>query len=245
MENEKLGIIYSIMPKIMAEVFPIGKDSINVQQKYKFRGIDQVYNYMQPIFAKNGIFMRCEILEDKRSERQSKSGGILTFAQLRMRYYFVAKDGSSIWTDAIGEGADISDKAVAKAMSIAQKYAILQTFCIPTDDAKDPENESHQVNGKPQKIESETGFEGAVYDGEEKETQKQSFKTITVTHVDGKKYTIDKFEALELFQKMKKQIGDDAYYEILGSTGYEKSNEIPPKKIPVVYAKMVEAYQGK
>jgi hypothetical protein len=33
-------------------------------------------------------------------------------------------------------------------MSVAHKYALLQAFCIPTDDAKDPENESHEVKSK-------------------------------------------------------------------------------------------------
>jgi hypothetical protein len=68
---------------------------------------------------------------------------------LKMRYSFVAADGSSIATDAVGEGMDSGDKASAKAMSIAQKYAILQTFLVPTEDAKDPEVDNHEVAPKP------------------------------------------------------------------------------------------------
>jgi hypothetical protein len=65
-----------------------------------------------------------------------------------VRYSFVAEDGSSISTDAIGEGMESGDKASAKAMSIAQKYAILQMFLVPTEEPKDPENDNPEVEPK-------------------------------------------------------------------------------------------------
>jgi hypothetical protein len=50
----------------------------------------------------------------------------------------------------IGEGMDSGDKASNKAMAVAHKYAIIQVFAIPTEDDKDPENDSHEVvPGKP------------------------------------------------------------------------------------------------
>jgi len=141
-EGMNTGLIYKIMPKIMSEILPIGKDGKNVQQNYKFRGIDQIYNFVQPILAKNEVFMRCEIQDVQRSERPSKSGGIMTFVQIKVRYFIVASDGSSVWTDALGESMDSGDKAVPKALSVAQKYSLLQMFCIPTEDLKDVENDN-------------------------------------------------------------------------------------------------------
>jgi hypothetical protein len=149
MSETKPGLIYEIMPKIMAAIAPISKDSENKQQGYKFRGIDSVYNFIQPILAANGLFIRSEIQDVQRSERPSKSGGVMTFVQIRSRYYIVAPDGSSIWSDAIGESMDSGDKSVPKAMSVAQKYFFLQTFCIPTEDPKDVENDDPQPTPKP------------------------------------------------------------------------------------------------
>lgn len=44
------------------------------------------------------------------------------------------RTGSSISCTVMGEGRDTSDKATNKAMAAAHKYALLQTFCIPTED---------------------------------------------------------------------------------------------------------------
>ena len=236
-------LIFQKIPAMMADVQAIAKDRQNVNQNYSFRGIDDVYNALHDVFAKHKVFTVPEVIDAKHEERKSKSGGVLIYRIYTIKYKFFAEDGSYVETIVIGEGMDSGDKAGNKAMSVAHKYALLQILLIPTDDPKDPENESHQVNGEPKKIESKNGFEGAAYDGEK--PSPEEYKTITITHFDGKKYNISKFDALDLFSKMKDQIGKDAYYEILGSAGYEKSNLIPPKDIPKVYALMVEAYQGK
>ena len=39
---------------------------------------------------------------------------------------------------------DSGDKATNKAMSIAYKYACFQVFCIPTEEMKDPDAETHE-----------------------------------------------------------------------------------------------------
>jgi hypothetical protein len=54
-----------------------------------------------------------------------------------MRYLFVTTDGSSLEAVVYGEAMDSGDKATNKAMSAAHKYALLQTFLIPTEDVED------------------------------------------------------------------------------------------------------------
>lgn len=147
-----MGLIYSAIPAIMTDIPAIYKDRTNDAQHYNFRGIDDVYNAVNPLLSKHGVFMRADVQEIKREERPSKSGGIMAFVQVRVRYSFVAKDGSFVSTDSLGEGMDSGDKATPKAMSVAQKYAILQMFCVPTADPKDPENDNPEpaksVDGK-------------------------------------------------------------------------------------------------
>jgi len=61
-----------------------------------------------------------------------------------------AIDGSTLVTNYIGESMDSGDKATNKAMSTAYKYFCFQTFCIPTDEPKDSENDTPEIAASPQ-----------------------------------------------------------------------------------------------
>ena len=135
MENAK---IYSAIPAIMDEIGHIGKDKKNQQQGFMFRGIDKVMNTMKPLMAKHGVFAVPEVVETQRSERTTKSGGNLIYTIHKIKYHFVASDGSEVCATVVGEGMDSADKSSNKAMAVAFKYACFQVFCIPTDEmAKD------------------------------------------------------------------------------------------------------------
>jgi len=138
--------IFTAMAEIMKETAAIGKDQKNPQQGFKYRGIDDVYNAMHGVLAKHGVFMTPECLEKTREERVNKNGTVLAFTSLRMKYTFYADDGSSVSCVVEGEGMDSGDKSTNKAMAIAHKYALLQTFCIPTAETKDPDADSHEVS---------------------------------------------------------------------------------------------------
>jgi hypothetical protein len=137
--------IYQAISAIMAEVPSIGKNRKNTQQGYTFRGIDDMYNALNDILAKHKVFATSEVLHHEREERQTKSGSTLIYSILTVKFNFYTDDGSNVSMTMIGEGMDSGDKASNKAMSTAYKYAMMQLFCIPTDDAKDTENESHDV----------------------------------------------------------------------------------------------------
>lgn len=134
--------IYKAISAIMNEVDFIAKDRKNPQQGYAFRGIDDVYAALQKIMAKHGVFCVPNVIDDRTEERQTKNGSSLIYRILKIEYTFFCDDGSSFKAVVIGEGMDSGDKASNKAMSVAQKYALLQVFCIPTSEAKDPENDT-------------------------------------------------------------------------------------------------------
>lgn len=142
MEN---GRIYELIGKAMGKIGAIGKDNFNSQQKYKFRGIDDVYNALNPVLTEFGLFICPEVLEQKREERVTTSGGMLKYTILTMRYTVYAPDGSNISMTVVGEGMDSGDKSANKAMSVAMKYAMFQLFCIPTEEMVDPDKESFEV----------------------------------------------------------------------------------------------------
>lgn len=136
--------IYQKINAIMREIPAIGKDKINVQQKFAYRGIDDVMNVLFPLLAKHGVFVVPEVLETTRTERLAKSGGNMAFTVSRVKYTFFATDGSSVSAITTGEGMDSADKSTNKAMAAAMKYAFFQTFCIPTEEAgaDDPDRET-------------------------------------------------------------------------------------------------------
>lgn len=141
--------IYAAVSAVMAEIDAIGKNSRNSQQNYNFRGIDSIYNEIHPLLIRHKIFTVPKVLESTRQEHTSKSGGTLFYAFMKIEYTLYADDGSSIVAIVAGEGMDSGDKASNKAMAGAHKYLFLQVFCIPTEDAKDSENDSHEVAAKP------------------------------------------------------------------------------------------------
>ena len=134
--------IYESITKIMEEVPAIDKKKVNAQQGFKFRGIDDVMNALQPLLAKYKVFIVPEILEQTREERTSSRGGNLIYSICKIKYIFYAEDGTHIEAITIGEGMDSGDKATNKAMAIAMKYALFQVFCIPTEEMKDPDGET-------------------------------------------------------------------------------------------------------
>ena len=134
--------IYEAIGSIMKKGVAIGKEKRNQQQNFMYRGIDDVMNVFQPLMSEAGIFMVPDVLEAKREERQSSRGGNLIYSILKVRYTFYAEDGSSVSAVVIGEGMDSGDKASNKAMAVAMKYAMFQTFCIPTEEMPDPDAET-------------------------------------------------------------------------------------------------------
>lgn len=144
--------IYKQMALVMSEIDAIGKDKKNAQQGFNYRGIDQVYNSLNPILAKHKVFTMPKVLHSEREERTNAKGTTLFYSRVTMEYTFFTIDGSSVACSVIGEGMDSGDKATNKAMAIAHKYALLQTFCIPTEDMIDPDSEVHIVVPKAKEV---------------------------------------------------------------------------------------------
>lgn len=141
--------IHTKMVDILRDLDAIGKTARNQSQGFNYRGIDDVYNAINPLLAKHGVYMTAEVVGKTREERTNSKGTVLAFTCLHMRYHFRADDGSSVTTEAEGEGMDSGDKSSNKAMAVAHKYALLQAFCVPTKDMDDADSESHEVAAAP------------------------------------------------------------------------------------------------
>ncbi len=175
--------IYESINAIMQEVPAIAKDRTNLQQNFKYRSIEQVMNALQPILAKHKVFVVPQILEQIREERQTQKRSNLIYSILKVKFTFYAEDGTFVEAITTGEGMDSGDKASNKAMAVAMKYALFQTFCIPTED--DPDGESHDI--KPKKItkeQSDVLYSALSSKGYTDEQVKQSLSKYKVTKID-------------------------------------------------------------
>ena len=124
----------------------IGKDKQNTQQKYKFRGIDDIYNALAPLLSEAGLCILPRVMKRDVTEQSSRQGGKLFYVVLDMEFDLVsASDGSMHTIKTCGEAMDSGDKATNKAMSAAYKYACLQAFCIPTQGDNDADATTHEV----------------------------------------------------------------------------------------------------
>lgn len=137
----------------MKEIGFVGKDQKNAAQGFKFRGIDQFVNTLYPALVKHGVFMapRCtsESHEIKEVVRSSGKNGYDKHVTILMEYDFYAEDGSKVTIGPVpAEGLDSGDKATNKALSAALKYALIQTFSIPTEDMVDGDKETPIIEGK-------------------------------------------------------------------------------------------------
>lgn len=143
--TEKQGLIFEKIPLIMSDIGAVGKDQVNKQQGFKFRGIDDIYNAVQKTMAKHGVCTVPKVIHRKVTEFKTQKGGVgyHHYTENRFRYY--ASDGSYIDSYTDGEAIDFGDKGTSKALAIAHKYSLLQVFCIPTEDEKDPDANSHKI----------------------------------------------------------------------------------------------------
>ena len=131
--------IYSAIIDAMGQISAVSKSRTNGTQGFAYRGIDDVMNELHGILAKSRIFIVPTVLAEERTTGTTSRGGTMFYTRLKIKFTFYADDGSNVESVVIGEAMDTGDKASNKALSIGLKYALLQVFCIPTEDDKDPD----------------------------------------------------------------------------------------------------------
>lgn len=169
------------------------KEQWNEQQRYWFRGIDDIYNCLNPVLAKFGLVIVPSVDKCTVSEYTSTKGTKFTHAILEMSYVVCcAEDGSSVVATIVGEALDTGDKAVPKALSMAYKSMAIELFCIPIEidddaDAQPSGVESEEPTGKPP-IERPKAVEKSADKAAEKPAEKPAEKAPAKT-LSGKPIT--------------------------------------------------------
>jgi hypothetical protein len=149
--------ILELLPKLMQQVGPILKEQENKQQKYRFRGVEQVLQRLQPQLIQLGMSLSVAATEHSAAQYDSTDSSgkprKVHVAAVTLAVTITAPDGSSVTNSAAGEGMDHGgDKATSKAMSMAFKYAMFFGLCIPVDrrSIDDGDRNRRTTDGDPQ-----------------------------------------------------------------------------------------------
>lgn len=142
--------VYAAINAVAAAIARKGlpKDRFNLADDYAYRSIDELYSLLAPLLAEHRLCVLPRVAERTREERPGLGGEILTCVTVRTAFDLVsAEDGSCHTIEAFGEAFDASDKATAKAMTSAYKYALIEAFCIPVAASEDAEKGTPRLAG--------------------------------------------------------------------------------------------------
>lgn len=154
---EKMNI-YQKMSNITSELSVVAKNlEVGVgKSKYKAVGEADVLNAIKPLEAKYGVYsfpcgrkvIDSAFIENESIDYDTKQKIIKRsiFERIETIYRFVNIDEPSEYIDitTYGDGIDTGDKSVGKAMTYADKYALMKAYKVITGDDPDQE-ESHEV----------------------------------------------------------------------------------------------------
>jgi hypothetical protein len=144
------ALIFKKMSDVMKDIGHVSKDQKNLAQGFKFRSIDSFVNALYPALTKHGVFMtpRCISYQHELKEvvRSNGKTGSDKHISILMEYDFFAEDGSKVTVGPIpAEGIDSGDKATNKALSAGLKYALIQTFSVPTEDMEEADRNTIEI----------------------------------------------------------------------------------------------------
>src|SRR5690606_28495752 len=107
--------VHQALVAVMNDVRSVGKDDVNAQQGFRFRGIDGVVNAVGPALRRHHVTVRPELI-DYTSE-QIEVGSKRTLSQsvtVTVRYTFTGPAGDETSAVVPGSAMDTGDKAFAK-----------------------------------------------------------------------------------------------------------------------------------
>lgn len=202
--------IASKLVKIMGACSYVQKDGENKFHKYNYASAANVLEKVNAACVENNVasVVSTKIIGEK--EKTTNKGGTEYLVTVEVTLTLIDGDsGESLTAVSLGTGQDPGDKAVAKAQTMALKYAWMTTLNISTGD--DPEADesvderNHKVNGKPSQGAPEGQQQGGngKQDTEEAASREEGRKAFYAAIGDiAKKEQVDK----KVFEELAKQV---------------------------------------
>lgn len=126
------------MLAVMGAVERIPKNGENKFHNYRYVTEADMVDYLRPKLAEVGIMVWTNIKDMTIADRTTSKGNPERIARVALEMTFEdTETGESKTVTFCGEGADATDKGIYKAITGAEKYALMKTFLVSTGD--DPE----------------------------------------------------------------------------------------------------------
>lgn len=147
--------IYQKLLKITSEIEKVAKNlAVGVgKNSYKATGEADVLAAVKPLEEKYGVYsypFDREIIESGTIESAGYNGEVKKslFERIKVTYRFINVDKPDEFIDviSIGDGIDSQDKGPGKAMTYADKYALMKAYKIITGDDPD-QKQSEDLKG--------------------------------------------------------------------------------------------------
>jgi hypothetical protein len=135
--------VFEAWAAVMGDVRAIEKNQQNTQQGFSFRGIDATMQAVGPALRSHQVMVIPTGQELKTESYQTRSGTQMKNVTVTVQYRVYGPEGDHFEGVAYGEAADVGDKAVTKAQSVALRTFLLQALMVPTGDP-DPDAVSHE-----------------------------------------------------------------------------------------------------
>lgn len=153
--------IYERLLLISTELQTVAKNlevSMGKNGKYKAVGEADVLRAVKPLELKHRVYsypIEREIIESGTLESLDYNGNVKKqlFERIRVVYRFINIDKPEEFIDitSYGDGIDSGDKSVGKAMTYADKYALLKAYKMVTGDDPDQEASNDLKSASTQK----------------------------------------------------------------------------------------------
>lgn len=139
--------VHVALARVMHDVTVVKKEGFNQHQRYQFRGIDGVMNAVGPALRNHGVVPVMQAEKDQFDLVAGANGRTQRQVLVKYTLNFIGPEGDMLPNPIVvyGEATDYSDKAMAKAHSVAYRTALLQVFCLPTDE-QDPDEYSDPIH---------------------------------------------------------------------------------------------------
>ncbi|MDJ0305370.1 ERF family protein [Dehalobacter sp.] len=145
--------------KVMEATSYIQKDKENKEQHYKYVSAAAVFDKITEALIQNKLISKPEYDLVESKEKQTAKGGVWQLITVSCDLTIIdTESGEILVTRAYGTGVDPNDKAIAKAQTMALKYAWMTCLNISTGDdpEADPETDKQNFVSIPPEVELST-----------------------------------------------------------------------------------------
>lgn len=129
--------------KILAGSGYLKKDKKNAQQGFNYISEEAMVKRLRELLIEHGVILIPDVINCQTltvNVTTSKGERAVPITRVAVRYTVVDVDSGESWSfSMVGDGTDTQDKAVYKALTGCNKYALMKLCQIPTGD--DPEKD--------------------------------------------------------------------------------------------------------